>query len=140
MNKFMSGTLATVIMLGAFALPASAATTKTATAVDGKCMETAVDKRDTAIMNAIDTFHTAVKTALTTRKDALSAAWGNTDTTARKEALKTAWTNWKNEAKAARQSLNTARKSAWSTFQTDRKACKVTSSSDPTNSSVDSGL
>lgn len=94
--------------------------------VDSACMQTAVDKRDTAIMAAVDAYAVSVKTALTTRKDALKAAWALTDKAQRETASKAAWTAFSGTWKKASQSTKAARKAAWATFKTDAKACGQT--------------
>jgi len=103
---------------------------KTATAVNLACMQTAVGKRDTAIISAFDAFYTTTKQALETRKAAMVSAWGITDKAQRKTALTTAWKTYRDTQKAARQTLNKARKEAWQTFYTDRKACGTTGASE----------
>ncbi len=92
--------------------------------VDGACMVTAVDARDTALMGAWTTFSTSATAALSTRKDALKAAWALTDTAQRNTAIKTAWAAYTKAVKTARNTFKTAKKSAWKTFKTAAKACK----------------
>lgn len=43
--------------------------------VDRTCMRTAVEKRDNAVIAALNTFHASVKKDLETRRDTLRAAW-----------------------------------------------------------------
>ena len=74
------------------------------------------------VLTAVTTRETSLVTTLTARKDALIAAWGNTDATARKNAVKTAWSTYK-----------TARRAAWKTFKdTSRSTCKFTDLGDDT--------
>ena len=91
--------------------------------INTSCMQTAVEKRDTALVSAIDTFHNKVSSALTARKDALKSAWGLSETAARRTALKTAWEEYKKSTRNARNTLKEARRSSWSMFKTDSKAC-----------------
>ncbi|HLC75885.1 MAG TPA: hypothetical protein VJB82_02075 [Candidatus Peribacterales bacterium] len=72
--------------------------------LDLACMQTAVGTRETSLV-----------TALTTRKDELIAAWGNTEAPARNAAIKVAWKTFKD-----------SRKNAWRTFKdTVKNTCKV---------------
>ena len=93
--------------------------------IDTACAKTAVEKRENAIIAAEDASSASMKTALTTRLTALSAAWGQTDTAAREAALKAAHSAFKGSWKTTSTTLRTARKAAWSTFKTDAKACKI---------------
>lgn len=116
------------LLLGSVA-PAFAATTTSSPAtnkkvVDLTCMVSAVDKRDTAIAAAWDTYAAAIKLALQTRKDALKAAWGISDRTQRRAAIKAAWDAYAKSRREARSAFNTARKNAWNQFYKDRKACR----------------
>lgn len=94
--------------------------------LDAACMQTAVEKRDNAIMAGVDAYALSVKTALTTRRDALKAAWALTDATQRSAANKAAWTAFQGTWKKASQSVKASRKAAWAAFKTDAKACGQT--------------
>lgn len=89
----------------------------------GQCMANAVEKRDTSIISAVDTFNASMKSALTTRKDSIKAAWNTADQTARQSARKSAEATFKTAAKAAHEKVRSDRKAAWSTFDTDASAC-----------------
>lgn len=91
--------------------------------VDGVCMSKAVDVRDTAMIAAVDAYATAVKTALGTRKAALSAAWQMTDEKVRATALKDAWTAFKGTWKTAARALNTSRHATQKTFADAARVC-----------------
>lgn len=104
------------------------------------CMQTAVETRDTAIVAAFDTYATAVKSALNTRKDALKIAWAITDRKERRTAIMTAWKNYKIAIKDAKSALKTSKKTAWDTFKTASKACKPAKTQDNSNQSVDNSL
>jgi len=97
--------------------------------IDLACMQTAVEKRDNAIIAALDKHTANVKTALTTRRDALKAALGITDLVQRRLAIKAAWDafngTWKKEARL----LNDARRAAWRQFRLDAKTCRANGSS-----------
>lgn len=94
-----------------------------AATVDGACVSAAVDKRDTALISALGTFHTSVSAALTVRKDALKAAWVLTDVSAREAAVKAAWKAFGTSAREAKHAFRTAKKTAWKTFKTEARAC-----------------
>lgn len=91
--------------------------------VDLVCMQTAVAKRDDAVMAAWDAYGAAVKAALVKRKTALVDAWKLEDRKVRRETLKSAWKTWRAERDAARKAWAAARKSAWKQYHADRKAC-----------------
>lgn len=91
--------------------------------VDLVCMQTAVEKRDNAIIAGLDTYYTNVKAALVARRDALKAAWGMTDRKARQEAIRKAWNDFKGTWKKERRALDIARKKAWKEFNKDKRAC-----------------
>jgi hypothetical protein len=94
-----------------------------AATVNGACVSAAVDKRDTALISALGTFHTSVSAALTVRKDALKAAWVLTDVSAREAAVKAAWKAFGTSAREAKHAFRTAKKTAWKTFKTEARAC-----------------
>lgn len=110
-----------------------------AATMDGACVSAAVDKRDTALISLFSAFNTSVSTALTTRKDALKAAWLLTETSAREAALKAAWKAFNMTIRSARQTFKTAKKTAWETFKSEARACG-TSSADPSGESADNQL
>lgn len=99
--------------------------------VDLACMQTAVEKRDNAIISAVDAYASAVKTALQTRRDALKAAWGIADKKQRRLALRAAWDafrgTWKNVAK----DLRSAKRDAWMQFNKDQRSCSGNAGDEP---------
>ncbi len=113
---------------------------RAAEAVDLACVQSAITKRDNAIIAAVDTFHDATKAALQARRDALVAAWGITDRTARRAAIRTAWGNYKTAVRAARKALNEARRGAWKQYRTDRRVCGGGSGDDSVGAGVDAQL
>ena len=90
------------------------------------CMQSAVGKRDGAIVSAFDTFYNAAKSALTARMSALKAAWGMTDKKARQDAQRKAWSDYRSAVKDARKTFRNAQKTAWKQFDTDAKECHGT--------------
>lgn len=114
---------------GTTATPPPVTTTTTAApkpAFDVACVQGAIEKRDTAIIGGVDAFGAAIKSALTTRKDALKAAWAVEKAKDRRTARKAAWAAYDKAAKDAHSALKTVRNGAWSTYKTDLKACKAT--------------
>lgn len=91
--------------------------------INATCMQTAIEKREVALIAAVDTFHSKASQALTTRKDALKIAWGISETASRRTALKTVWDEYKKSTRNARNTLKEARRSAWSGFKIDSKEC-----------------
>lgn len=89
------------------------------------CVQTAVEKRDNAVISAFDAFSASAKTALEARRDALKAAWGITDKKQRRAAIKKAWNDFGFATKTARKTFNKARLVAWAQYAKDGKACKA---------------
>lgn len=100
-------------------------TAKKSTTIDTACVQSAIDKRDNAIITAFDVFHTTVVSALQTRRDALKAAWGMADKAQRNAASKAAWSAYSTSLRAARKALVQSRHAAWNQFRTDRKTCNA---------------
>ncbi len=98
--------------------------------VDLPCMQTAVEKRDNAIISAWDALSASIKTALETRRDALKSAWGISDPKERRKAIKKAWTDFSKAKKESARTFNQARKAAWKQFRTDAKACRATATNE----------
>lgn len=89
----------------------------------GACMQSAVDKRDTALIGVINTYNTAITSVLATRRDSLKAAWGLTNKDARQSALKAAWNTFRNSHRQALIAKRTSRQAAWKQFRNDQRAC-----------------
>lgn len=94
-----------------------------ATPTNLACMQTAVEKRDNAVIAAFDAFSASMKSAFTARRDALKTAWGKENRSERRTALRTAWGTFRASRKLARETFRTARHNAWKTFRADAKAC-----------------
>lgn len=112
-----------------FALADEATPTPTISATPGPrlaCMQTAVAKRDGAIITAFGKFSSAITSALTVRKDALVAAWGISDRKDRSRAIKTAWDIFRKSNRDARATLKSERTAVWKQFGVDAKACRIT--------------
>ncbi len=99
--------------------------------VDLACMQTAVGTRDNAIIAALDTYASGVKTSLQTRRDALNAAWGITNVKQRRLALRAAWTAFQGTWKSASKGLRVAKNAAWTQFNKDRRACNGNAGDEP---------
>lgn len=87
------------------------------------CVQNAIEKRDSALISAVDASASTVKAALQTRKDALKTAWAKTDAKERRIAIRDAWKAYATSSKKAREDLRRARQSAWQQFNTDHRAC-----------------
>lgn len=121
-------------------MPTARAATRPVATLDLACVASAVDKRDTAVDNAWNTYSAAISSALTTRRDALKAAWVLTDVTARRTAVKAAWTSYSAAHRTAWNTWTAARRAAWKQFATDRKACGVKTSTTDEGQGQDSSL
>lgn len=107
--------------------------------LSASCMQTAVEKRDIALIAAWDKYSAAIKSALETRKTALKSAWAVVDRTDRKKAIQDAWKNFKDERKEAREAFKNERKSAWQQFKKERKSCR-NNGDDATAEAVDNSI
>ncbi|MDO8601298.1 MAG: hypothetical protein Q7R46_01300 [bacterium] len=114
----------------------STSTKNTPKITDIACVQTAVDKRETAIASAWNSLNSSINSALSARKDALKTAWTIPDANQRKTAIKTAWKNFKSADKAARTAFKRAQKAAWTQFKTDAKACRVSNVYDEQGSDI----
>ncbi len=92
---------------------------------DLECMQTAVDKRDTAVINALVTYTNAWRTSLEIRRTELKAAWGLQIQSERSRAINAAWKKFREARKEQRRTFREERKNAWRQFKTEAKACKV---------------
>lgn len=113
--------------------------TSRSTSVDTGCISAAVDARDTAMMDAMDTMSTSLRSALSIRKSALMAAWSTTDAIERNTTMRSIWADFKKSTMDARSAMKTEKKSIWSTFKTSAKACNA-SEADAAGESSDSAL
>jgi hypothetical protein len=140
-SKFMKKIISSILIVLIFGigLIAFAETTNAKKTVDLTCMQSAVEKRDGAIITAWDKYTASVKSALETRKSALKSAWTITEKTERISAIKTAWNNYKSSIKTTRQTWMKERKATWQTWKTDAKAC-AGNAEDKTTESVDNTL
>ena len=89
------------------------------------CVQNAIDKRDSAIISAVDKFSSSVKTSLSTRKDALKAAWSKSTKVEIRLALKEAWSVYGKSLKDTRATLKRDKKTAWNQYKVDSRACKA---------------
>ena len=120
---------------------ASSTATTITPKIDVACVKSAINKRENAIIAAVDTLAGALKSAYTARRDALKAAWDLTDVKARNAAIRAAGKAFMMADRTARKTANQARRSAWATFVTDRKACGSGSGAEEVdNQSLDKGL
>jgi len=108
----------------------NASTTQVTSINSGKllnndCIVKAIDKREAAIGSAYSTMTKAISAALTTRADALSASWAQTDRNTRLASRNVAWKAFNDTTKASRQIYKTGTQSAWALYKNDAKTCKV---------------
>ncbi len=101
---------------------------------DPTCIQTALEKRENAIIAAYNKKTAAIKAALEQRKIALKEAWGKPTVRERVLARVKAWQAFKTAQYKANKTYQTESKAAWQQFYKDRKACKtVTEANDEPN-------
>ncbi len=106
---------------------------------DGACASSAVIAHANAIQTLVDTQQASIKTAATTRRDALGAAYLLTDATARMTAIQAAQTAFKTAKMAADTTFATAAKTENQSFKTAMTACGASISNDQFDNE-DSGM
>lgn len=127
-KKLLSLAVTTAIFapLATFAQATSTtATTTQATSTQVTCMQTALEKRENALISAHDTYAAAVKTALTNRLAGLKASWANLEKKDRVTKREATYKAFRTEIQAANSTLRNAKNTSWKTFQADAKACGV---------------
>lgn len=92
------------------------------------CIKTAISKREDALIASHDVYALAIKNAYTARKTALLLAWDKTDRTERRTAVRSADKAFKDSVRTTRSAWHSARRTAWKTFENERKACAPQSS------------
>ncbi len=123
MKKLLAYSALGLMVLG-IATPTLAQTSSTTTPSSMlTCMQSAVEKRETSIISAVDGFNSSMSKIHSVRKTALVDAWKIEDKVARNEARKTAWTSYRTDAKSAHATMKASRQSAWMTFKNDRILC-----------------
>ncbi len=108
-------------------LATSAQAVRTVNPVRASCIQSAVNKRETAGITAYDTYHTTVRNALGTRQTALKDAWGKTTISDRKKAVNNAWKTFRNSRLESRKTFKASQKSAWDTFKDEQRDCNTAS-------------
>ncbi|MBI4652790.1 hypothetical protein HY750_00865 [Candidatus Kuenenbacteria bacterium] len=89
------------------------------------CIKTAVEKRETAIIVAVDTYTSAIKKSFETRKAALLAAWSIVKQKERNIAIKAAFAQHRIAKRSAMKLYKVQRLSAWNKFIKARITCKA---------------
>ena len=88
-----------------------------------ECSQQAIEDRDTKIAQTRVLYNTAMAKALIERKNREKAAVAVKDEDDKKTAIKASVDTYKNQAKAAQNTLSQARKLAWQTFENDVEKC-----------------
>lgn len=96
------------------------------------CAQTAVEKRDTALITTVNAYNTAITKALTVRKDAVKAAFDLPTSKEIEAARRAANKTFAESTKTAAASVKTSRTATWATFATDMKACGIVNTEVPT--------
>lgn len=105
------------------AAPVLAATTTTPHTLDRTCMAVAVDKRETSLASAFNTFSSLQAAALSARHATLKGAWSISLAKDRRLAIKNSWTKYRKAHHDAVVAHRYTVKDAWKQFTAARKAC-----------------
>ncbi|MFH1837949.1 MAG: hypothetical protein ABH808_00400 [Candidatus Kuenenbacteria bacterium] len=93
--------------------------------LDLKCVKIAVEKRETAIITAVDAYTASIKKSFETRKNALSVAWDIAKIKERNIAIKSAFVQHKKAKRDALRIYKKARLITWQKFTKARISCKA---------------
>lgn len=91
----------------------------------GQCMADGIEKRDTSIISALDTYAQAMKTNLTVRKDSLKALYISGDAEGAKDKRKSVWSAFSSATKSAANDQRASRRAAWDQYKKDIRTCGV---------------
>ncbi len=111
---------------------------KSTNAVDVACVAKAMDARELGLSTAFSTFASTQSSALSTRRTALTTAWGLTETSARNTAITAAWSAYRTAHRDAVKAHVTAARSTDTAFRTAAKVCKggASAAATPADSSL----
>lgn len=87
------------------------------------CLQTATDKRETLLIDGLDKYQLALKTALLNRSKVLKDAIAIKDKKGRKQAWDKAWTDYQVANKKITADWRNDRNKAWDAYRNDNKAC-----------------
>ncbi len=90
------------------------------------CIKTAVEAKETALLTAATVYQNGYILALTTKKNAVLAAWEKSSKKEIKWALGQAAKTYKTTLNILKKSFKNAEKTAKIVYKTDTKACKST--------------
>lgn len=91
--------------------------------VDPKCMQRAVEDRDTMVAAHFNTYNDALRKLLKERKEDVSEGWGLTDDTQSAEAVKKAWVKYQKGLSKAKNKRNSDVRATWKEFDRRRTGC-----------------
>ncbi len=89
------------------------------------CVNSALDKRENALIAAHDIFNTSIKNALSARLTGLKDSYVAPTKQDRKVKREAMTKQFRASVQAAHNALRNARNAAWGTFNTEMKACGV---------------
>lgn len=88
------------------------------------CSQEAIEKRDTHIGSSRSSYNVSMTNALNERKNREKAAVAIVDASDKKDAIKVSVDTYKNQTKAAQNTLTQTRKIVWQEFEDDIKRCR----------------
>ena len=93
--------------------------------VDLTCMKNAVEKRESALKTARETYFNKVMQAYEARKSALLDAWTIQNNKERQKKIHEAWKNFRESVRSAWLEYKKEHNQIWKTFVQERKNCKA---------------
>lgn len=88
------------------------------------CSNTALEKRENAVISAVTAYQTTELASLNDRKSGLLTAWNKTTKSELKSAVSAVRKIYKATISGAKSVLRTAKESAWTTYKNDIRVCK----------------
>lgn len=96
-----------------------------------ECMAQAVDTREAAVAAALETSYNNIRTALTTRRSSLAAAWALTDRIQRRNAVRSAWSLFHGTWRTNDRTLRRSKSLAWAQFNVAKLTCDIANEGEP---------
>jgi hypothetical protein len=117
----------TALLLAFSFSPALAQTEKTKTAKEETCATKAVEKRDSSLIAALGVYHEDLLTLLQDRKDSLKEIWLSPEKKNRDKEILEVYDTFRAGYRSTASKFNSARFQSWKTFDTEIRACGLTS-------------
>jgi hypothetical protein len=89
------------------------------------CVQTALEKRENALIAGHDAFNVSIKAALVKRLAGLKDAWAQQTLALRQDKRQATWKIFKADGQNAHNAMRLVKTNTWKTFDTDMQTCGV---------------